>query len=78
VGEYYGLQGTTWASAPILRSPSATTKIGGEKFRLYRDGARTRLVAWQSGGAVYWISNTLSEMLTEKQMLAVARSAKSL
>jgi LCP family protein required for cell wall assembly len=78
VGEYYGLQGTTWVSAPILRSPSATAKIGGEKFRLYRDGARTRLVAWQSGGAVYWISNTLSEMLTEKQMLAIARSAKSL
>ena len=78
VGEYYGLQGMTWNNPPILRSPSATTKIGGEKYRLYRDGARTRLVAWQSGRAVYWISNTLSETLSEKQMLAIARSTKSL
>jgi LCP family protein required for cell wall assembly len=78
IGEYYGLQGTTWRAAPILRSPSETTKIGGEKFRIYRDGSRTKLVAWQSGSAVYWISNTLSESLSEKEMLGIARSSKPL
>ena len=45
---------------------------------LYRDGPRTRLVAWLSDGAAYWVSNTLSETLSERQLLAVARSAKPL
>ena len=78
IGEYYGLQGTTWARPPILKSPSETKKVGGEKFRIYRDGSRTKLVAWSSGGAAYWISNTLSETLSEQQMLAIARASKPL
>ena len=35
-----------------------------------------RLVAWRTHKAVYWISNTLLQTLTEKQMLAIARSTR--
>jgi polyisoprenyl-teichoic acid--peptidoglycan teichoic acid transferase len=31
-------------------------------------------VAWRTPRAVYWVSNSLSETLTNSQMLAIARS----
>jgi hypothetical protein len=78
LGEFIGLQGLGWRNPPILRSPSATKKLGGRQFLLYRDGSRTRLVAWRSDNAAYWVSNTLSESLSERQLLAIAHAAKPL
>jgi len=75
-GEYYGLQGTTWKDPPILASPSETRTMGGRDFQLYYAGDRLRLVAWKTDKAAYWISNTLLQTLTEKQMLAIARSTR--
>ena len=76
MGEYYGLQGTTWKNPPILDSPSEKRKIGKREFELYYDGDRLRLVAWHTSKAVYWVSNTLLQTLTERQMLAIARSTR--
>jgi polyisoprenyl-teichoic acid--peptidoglycan teichoic acid transferase len=73
-GQYYGIQGTNWKSPPILDDPSEEIAIRGRKYQLFFDGNRLRLVAWRTPRAVYWISNTLSETLTNKQMLAIARS----
>jgi LCP family protein required for cell wall assembly len=78
VGEYYGLQGTTYDKAPLLAKPSESRKIHGRKFDLYYDGTRLRLVAWKTGGSVYWISNTLLLSLSDKQMLAIAASTRHL
>jgi len=78
VGEYLGFQGLSWVNPPILRGPSDSVTIGRRTYLLYRDGPRTRLVAWHSDGAVYWVSNTLSETVSERQLLAIARSAKPL
>ena len=75
VGEYYGLQGTTWKNPPILEGVTETRKIGGRTYELAYDGDRLRLVAWRTQKAVYWISNTLLLSLDEKQMLAIARIA---
>jgi polyisoprenyl-teichoic acid--peptidoglycan teichoic acid transferase len=74
VGQYYGVQGTTWKAPPILDDPSEVRRMGGRTYRLYFDGTRLRLVAWQTGRAVYWISNTLLQSLTNKQMLGLAQS----
>jgi hypothetical protein len=74
IGQYYGVQGTTWSSPPILDNPSETRKINGRKFELFFDGGRLRLVAYRSKKAVYWVSNTLLETLTNQQMLALASS----
>jgi hypothetical protein len=78
VGEYLGFQGLSWTGPPILANPSATLTLGHRQYLVYRDGARTRLVAWRSDGAVYWVSNTLSETVSERQLIAIARSARPL
>ncbi len=73
-GQYYGIQGMTWKSPPILDDPSDKMRMRGRSYQLFYDGGRLRLVAWRTPRAVYWVSNTLSETLTNKQMLAIARS----
>jgi LCP family protein required for cell wall assembly len=76
--EYYGLQGTTWMSPPILAGPHETHRIHGRRFDYYWDGTRLRLVAWHSKGAVYWLSNTLLLTLSNNQMTAIAVGARHL
>ncbi len=78
VGEYYGLQGTKWRDAPILENPSEKRRIGKRTYELHYDGDRLRLVAWRTKKAVYWISNTLLQSLSEREMLGIAKSARGL
>jgi polyisoprenyl-teichoic acid--peptidoglycan teichoic acid transferase len=75
-GEYYGLQGTTWKDPPILDDPTEKRRVGGREYELHFAGDRLRLVAWRTPKAAYWISNTLLQTLTKKQMMAIARSAR--
>jgi polyisoprenyl-teichoic acid--peptidoglycan teichoic acid transferase len=75
-GEYYGLQGTTWKNPPILDDPTEKRRVGGREYELHFAGDRLRLVAWRTPKAVYWVSNTLLQTLTKKQMMAIARSAR--
>jgi polyisoprenyl-teichoic acid--peptidoglycan teichoic acid transferase len=77
-GEYYGLQALTWQDPPILAGVTEERQIGRRKYELAYDGDRLRLVAWRTPKAVYWVSNTLLLSLTEKQMLAIARSVRAL
>jgi polyisoprenyl-teichoic acid--peptidoglycan teichoic acid transferase len=74
IGQYYGVEGTTWRSPPILDDPSESRRMGGRTFELFYDGGRLRLVAWRTPRAVYWVANTLLRTLTNRQMLALARS----
>ena len=64
----------TWKSPPILDDSSDTMRMAGRKYKLFYDGNRLRLVSWSTPRAVYWVSNTLSKTLTNRQMLAIARS----
>ena len=75
IGQYYGVQGTTWKSPPLLDDPSERRRIAGRTYELFYDGGRLRLVAWRTPKAVYWVSNTLLRTLTNRQMLAIARSS---
>jgi polyisoprenyl-teichoic acid--peptidoglycan teichoic acid transferase len=78
IGEYYGVQGTSWQNPPILDGPKAERKIGSRTFELFYDGRRLRLVAWRTEKAVYWISNTLTSSISNKEMLGMARSFRKL
>jgi LCP family protein required for cell wall assembly len=78
IREYYGLQGMAWKDPPILKDPSETRELGGREYELHYDGDRLRLVAWRTDEGVYWVSNTLLQTLSERQMLDIARSARSL
>ena len=76
VGDYYGVQGTTWKDPPTLEGDSEERTVGGRTFELHYDGDRVRLVAWRTDKAVYWVSNTLLQTLSERQMLAIARETR--
>src|SRR4051812_7732966 len=73
-GQYWGVQGTTWLKPPLLAATHQSQRIGSRTFDLYADGGRLRLVAWRTPNAVYWVSNTLSLDLTNRQMLGIAGS----
>jgi LCP family protein required for cell wall assembly len=74
LGQYYGVQGTTWQNPPILNSPSATKSVGGKELLLYANGSKLSLVAWRTPQAVYWVSNTLTDGIPNKQLVAIAAS----
>ena len=78
IGHYYGVQGTTWKNPPILSGPHEKREVGGRKVQIYYDGTRVRLVAWKTKQGSYWISNSLTQKLTLKQMLALVRATKPL
>jgi polyisoprenyl-teichoic acid--peptidoglycan teichoic acid transferase len=73
-GQFYGVQGTTWRDPPILAASHQTKRIGGRTFSLYTDGGKLRTVAWQTARASYWVSNTLSLDLSNREMLDIAAS----
>ncbi len=74
LGQYYGVQGTTWQTPSILNSPTQTRMVNGKKLLLYFNAHNLNQVAWRTQGAVYWISNTLTSDLSSQQMIAVAAS----
>jgi polyisoprenyl-teichoic acid--peptidoglycan teichoic acid transferase len=71
---FYGVQGTTWNDPPLLSSPSGSRTVNGRKLFLYKDGSKLTTVAWHHDGDAYWISNTLTEDLTNDQMVSIAAS----
>jgi LCP family protein required for cell wall assembly len=77
-GQYYGIQGTTWQDPPILVGSHDEQRVNGRKLLIYYDGKHVRYVAWRTGKGVYWVANTLTEDLTNKQMLAIAGSLTKL
>jgi len=74
LGQYYGVQGTTWKNPPLLASPSGTRTVAGRKLFLYANGGRLTTVAWHTPHAVYWISNTLTTDISNQQMVGIAAS----
>ena len=56
------------------RAPSETRRIRGREYLLFYNGDRLRLVGWKTERGSYWISNTLLQTLSAKEMLGVARS----
>jgi LCP family protein required for cell wall assembly len=78
LGEYYGIQGTTWKDPPIIKSPDEIRDVRGRKLMIYEDGDRIRLVAWQTKDATYWVSNTLLQSISKRDMIDIARNAKPL
>lgn len=74
LGQYYGVQGTTWRNPPLLASPSGTRTVAGRKLLLYANGGKLTTVAWHTPQAVYWISNTLTADISNQQMVGIAAS----
>lgn len=73
-GQYYGVQGVDWSAPPILKNPTDRVRVRGRTYQRYFDGTRIRLIAWKGPRAWYWVSNTLSQQLSNAQMMDIARS----
>ena len=74
LGEYYGVQGTTWQTPPLLDSPIQTETVNGKQLLIYAQGSKITNVAWRTTHGVYWISNTLRSDIPNQQMVAMAAS----
>ncbi|HEV2982489.1 MAG TPA: LCP family protein [Solirubrobacteraceae bacterium] len=77
-GGYYDFEGSDWPNPPFLARPDQTRRIGGRTYLLFDDGGHVHTIAWHEAGALYWLTNTLLEDLSNAQMLAIARSAAPL
>ena len=75
---YWQIEETDWASAPILRRPTAHKVIGGRSFDLYTTGGNIHMVVLHYGGATYWVVNTLLDELSNETMLAIANGLRPL
>ncbi|HEV7494771.1 LCP family protein [Baekduia sp.] len=73
-GSYYGVQGTSWKTPPLLEKPTSTLTVHGRRLALFKSGNRLRYVAWKRKNAVYWVSNSLTLSLSNAQMLGIAGS----
>ena len=72
LGDYYGFEGTRWKDPPILSNSSETRTIGDRDYKLYYDGDRLRMVAWQTDQGSFWVSNSLIETVPNEDMLKIA------
>jgi LCP family protein required for cell wall assembly len=76
----WDLQWTTWTSAPILDGPTRQVivpKVHGLLWKLYLNDAHIHRIAVFYGPKrqyVVWVDNTLLDALSNKTMVAVARS----
>ena len=76
--EYWGIQETRWADAPILDDKSLTQRVNGREFDLYYSGPHLHMVVLRDNGATYWVVNTLLDSLSNETMLAIARGLRPL
>jgi polyisoprenyl-teichoic acid--peptidoglycan teichoic acid transferase len=74
LGEYYGIQGTTWLHPPIFNGTSSYQYVNGKALQVFRNGAHISLVAYRTPQAVYWVSNTLADAIGNSQMISIAAS----
>ena len=78
IGDYYGFEGTLWKNPPILDNPSDEKTIGGRTYKLFYDGDRLRMVAWQTDRGSFWVSNSFIETVPNEDMLKIAESFRQL
>ena len=48
--------------------------VNGKQLLLYANGSKLSLVAWRTPQGVYWVSNTLTDDINNRQLVAIAAS----
>ncbi len=76
--EYWQIEESTWNSAPILQKATGTIPYRGGKLLLYSTGGNLQMVALRTGGATYWVVNTILNQLSNSTMIAIAKSLRPL
>ncbi|HET9121661.1 MAG TPA: LCP family protein [Solirubrobacterales bacterium] len=78
IGDYYGFEGTLWKDPPILDGSNVERTIGDRTYKLYYDGDRLRMVAWQTDRGSFWISNSFIETVPNQDMIKIAVGMRQL
>jgi LCP family protein required for cell wall assembly len=65
---------TAWQTPPVLANPSDVIRLQGRDVQLFYESGRLRMVAWESGATRTWITNTLRNDLSDRALIALARS----
>jgi LCP family protein required for cell wall assembly len=76
--EYWGIQMTNWADAPVLSNKNFRHRIGRRTFDFYYNGTHLHMIVLRENGATYWVVNTLLDTLTNETMIAIARGLQPL
>ena len=76
--EYWGIEETDWADAPVLASPSFTHRLRGRYYDFYYAGPHLHMVVLRENDATYWVVNTITDSLSNETMLAIARGLRPL
>jgi hypothetical protein len=63
---------------PILNGRTGVVPSGGREYATYYDGKSPQRLAWQKDGTTYWLSNTLENDLTDREMYAIVKSMRTL
>jgi LCP family protein required for cell wall assembly len=74
-GGYYGIEGLNWTDPPLFANPTATETINGRRYMFVGNGGSYQYIGWREGKVLYWVSNSLLDDLSNRQMLALAESA---
>jgi LCP family protein required for cell wall assembly len=77
IGEYWGFSGMDWTDPPLV-AHARQVHLGARTYLEVLDGQHLKTIAWRKGNALYWVSNTLLDGLTNAQMVAIANSARPL
>lgn len=77
IGGYYDFEGTDWLNPPLFAHAHVQV-IAGRSYRLVDDGSHIHVIGWRSGRVLYWLTNTLTEELSNPQMIFLAQSAQPL
>ena len=76
--EYYDIEESDWGTPPILANPTSHIVYKGKIYYLYTTGGQIQMVALRSGHAVYWVTNTILNELSNSTMLSIAESLRPL
>jgi len=74
--DYWGVQESNWADAPVLGSRNFTRNIGGRSYELFYNGPNLHMVVLNRKGSTYWVVNTLLDRLSNETMLAIAKGLR--
>jgi polyisoprenyl-teichoic acid--peptidoglycan teichoic acid transferase len=76
--EYWGVEETDWADAPVLSDANFDHVVKGRKYSFYWNGPDLHMIALHENGATYWVVNTLLDTLSPPTMVAIAKGLKPL
>jgi LCP family protein required for cell wall assembly len=74
--QHWQVEESDWTSPPILANPTGQFFFHGQKFLIYSTGGAVQMVALRTPKAVYWVTNTILNQLSNSTMIGIAKSLK--